>query len=82
MKKIDTITTEAWLKALVEAERKKPNDPGHTADELRDVLGAKRSKVRDILHDLHKAGKLVVGQKAGTRIDGRPCMLPCYRLKK
>jgi predicted transcriptional regulator len=73
------IPLEAWLKELQTLTANSSNDDGFSAQEIADKLGMTVQTVRIKLRPLAKQGKIKVGRRADTRIDGRPCEVPVYR---
>lgn len=65
-----------WL-ASVEAPK---DDAGETADELATRWEVTIKAARERLQMLAAAGKLTIGQRRTTRIDGRQCLVPVYRV--
>lgn len=59
----------------------KNDDKGATVAEMSEASGHSAKWVLERLKALHKRGKLVVGQRRSTRLDGRSCLLPVYRIK-
>jgi predicted ArsR family transcriptional regulator len=62
-----------WLASTVKTE-----DVGETADELATRWQVTIKAARERLQMLSAAGKLTVGQRTVTRIDGRRCCVPVY----
>ena len=78
-----TITRDEWLsefERVMGAPRK--GDPGLSAWEIADALGVGTHRANALLKEAYRAGRLKVGRKPGTAIDGRRCMVPCYELIK
>jgi predicted ArsR family transcriptional regulator len=64
-----------WLASTVKTE-----DAGETADELATRWQVTIKAARERLQMLSAAGKLTVGQRTVTRIDGRKALIPTYRV--
>lgn len=72
--------TEAEL--LAELHRaSRHSDEGASAQEIAVELGLETRAVLRMLQRAYAAGRLVVGFRAGTRIDGRGKLTPVYRIK-
>jgi hypothetical protein len=54
---------------------------GLSVVELMEQTGRKASWVRGKLGDIHRAGRLVVGRRLTTGIDGKAAHTPVYRIK-
>lgn len=55
---------------------------GVSVAELAERIGRTESWVRFRLRRLHRQGRLTVGWRTSTRIDGHACRQPVYRLKE
>lgn len=76
-----TITVDEWLAEMERLTAAKRSDDGLTAEELAEAAGCTVKKMRERLRKVAAAGRLVVGTKLITRIDGRPNPVPAYRLR-
>lgn len=56
-------------------------DEGLTVYEIADALKMSTTWVRQCLRRLHHEGKLDIGFRMGSRIDGKTYRSPVYRLK-
>lgn len=74
------LTVDAWLKELAESTRK--NDAGYTAKEVAEVLGVSLLAARHMIGHAVAAGRVEVGSRTITRIDGKPSRAPVYRFVK
>lgn len=75
------ITTDAWLAELQNVmARPRASDPGLTVNEMAAQCACRADKVRSALRTLQAEGRLILGRKAITGIDGRRAESPCYRL--
>ncbi len=75
------ITTDEWLAELDRVTRE--SDDGLTVPELAVKFGHSTQWVRqNLLQPANAAGRLVLGRKQTTSIDGKPIRTPVYRLKK
>lgn len=78
------ITENEILEALREAcsNRQGPEGDGWmSVEEIADAIGHSRRWVREKMRPLIKAGHIVVSERPDTRIDGRDCWIPVYRVK-
>jgi hypothetical protein len=76
-----TITRDEWLSEFERVMRQpRQGDPGMSSWEIADALGVGTHRVNALLREAHRAGRLIVGRKPGNALDGRRCMVPCYRL--
>lgn len=55
---------------------------GLSSEELVAATGRSAGWVRDRLKELATAGHIVVRRKRAMRIDGTPCLVPAYSLRK
>jgi hypothetical protein len=58
----------------------KPSDPGLTFDEIKEKSGRGQNVVLGWLRLAKAQGRLEVGHRQMTRIDGRRCPVPVYRV--
>jgi hypothetical protein len=65
-----------WITSVAE-----PDDEGETAEELANRWEVPIKAARERLQMLAAAGKLKVGKRKTTRIDGRQCCVPVYAVK-
>jgi predicted YcjX-like family ATPase len=77
----ETITIEEWMGEMQRLADQKPADVGHTAIELAAAWDVGLHVCRARLSALQRAGRLVVGTRKTTRLDGRPCTIPVYAIK-
>lgn len=75
------VTVDEW-RAEVERVLGRTSDDGMSVHEIAEQAARSTRTVREWLATLHRAGKLAVGQRAGTSIDGKPTRVPVYWLKK
>lgn len=67
-----------WLSEL-EALSKR-SDAGHTTDEIAENTGMSTRLVRERLKDVAKIGRLRVGRRSCTTIDGKTYLAPVYTI--
>lgn len=76
-----TITRSEWLSEFERVMRQpRQGDPGLSTWEIAEALGVGQHRVNALLRVAHRQGRLLVGRKPGDALDGRRCMVPCYRL--
>jgi predicted transcriptional regulator len=75
----DHITYEELL-AEMERLHCQPDDEGMTTTEWCETLGKPRSTVIKTLKELQKVGRVRVGRKMQTALDGGRRSVPCYTL--
>jgi hypothetical protein len=68
----------AWLAEMVALGNR--NDEGHTTKELAAALGASECAVLTRLQQARDLGRLVVGRRTITSLDGRKAQVPVYRV--
>jgi predicted ArsR family transcriptional regulator len=77
------MTGEALLNAIREAQQATTAADevgGLTAEELRDALGLSKDKLRAVLQQFAKDGRLKVGWRLMPDLTGRPNRRPTYLL--
>jgi hypothetical protein len=74
------ITTDDLMDAL-RAALGTPGGEGHTVQEMVVATGWGDTKVRAILGDLNRRGRLVVSRVKRTDLSGRMQSVPAYRMK-
>jgi predicted YcjX-like family ATPase len=75
------ITIEEWMGEMQRLADQKPADVGHTAIELAAAWDVGLHVCRARLSALQRAGRLIVGTRKTTRLDGHPCTIPVYAIK-
>lgn len=75
------ITTDEWLANLEELRCAiGESDEGLTAVEMSELVGHSGHWVRKMLRRAQQAGRLKVGKKLMTYLDGRSAMITCYAI--
>lgn len=71
-----TISMEEWLSELGAVSL----SDGMTSEEIQDRTQLSKSAVHKKLKQAFKLGRLSVGQRRVSRIDGRSTWVPCYKI--
>jgi DNA-binding IclR family transcriptional regulator len=77
---VPTIKVDEWMDALDQLSKR--NDKGSTVSELAERLGRSPETVRKLLHKARVLGWLVIGERTGTNLRGRPCNFTVYSIVK
>jgi hypothetical protein len=72
-------TVDQWLDELSKLTKKR-TDPGMSSREMGDISGMTVQKIRTLLGEAHRAGRLVLGWRTEYRTDGRATQIPVYRI--
>lgn len=75
----DKISAAKWIEEL-EKLSQRSSDEGMTVGEWGEALGCGPRTARGRLGLAHRAGRLVVGRRSVTGIDGRRMLVPVYRV--
>lgn len=76
-----TITTDEWLSELARLTTPKDGE-GLTALEWGERLGLSTKSALIKLNQAHRKGWVKLGHRHATRLDGKPCFVPVYRVEK
>lgn len=74
------IHVDEWLKELEALSQR--SDDGHTVAEIAENTGMTERQVRQRLKDASKMGRLRVGRRSSTAIDGKGTLVPVYTITK
>lgn len=74
------VTTDDLLAAL-QAALEKPNGEGQTVQELGQTMGCGEEKVRRLLREVARQGRLTASRVQRPSIDGRLMWVPAYQIK-
>ncbi len=80
MRKSTLKAIDAWQAELEGLDGFK-SDEGMTADEIAEELDCGIGKARKTISGLFKHGRVTLGFRQGTRIDGQKVKVPVYSLK-
>jgi hypothetical protein len=80
---MSSLPMDEWLKALEDAQRERPASLGDglTVQELRAVFGVCPDKVRSILVDMIRIGKVIPAKSKRMAVDGQMRYVPVYVLR-
>ncbi len=78
--KTPDISMDEWLEEMERLGATGSDDEGLSRREIQKLNGYAPDKVKRYLHQLKDEGRLIVGWRSDTRIDGLPCKIPVYSL--
>lgn len=75
----EPIYLDEWMAEMARLQRR--DAEGLSVEELAEGMAVSERLVRKRLRPLVRGGRVEVGQRRSTRIDGVACLTPVYRLK-
>ncbi len=75
------ISMDEWMEEMERLGATGANDEGLTMHELNALTDRSPVKIKDYLREMQTEGRLIVGRRSITRIDGAAGMVPVYSIK-